>query len=491
MKKIYSSQRRKLLKSTGFLTAASLLPTTYLSANNINTTSPSSDINTDIIKNVIELTKGKDVTLSILQPEGSLGNVLPTGDLFYKHTGVTIKYIEASLDEINSKIMAQSLSNNTYFDIALPATFGLPDLVEAGAIRDLTDYAAKYEPEDYRTSMLYPIGDYYKNKFYGYQTDGDTYLMFYNKAWLEDDTEKKNFEENYGYPLDIPGTWQQLDQMIEFFNRPNENKYGGALFRNKDYLAWEWWTRFHAKGYFPFNDQLEPQINSMPGIEALQELINTSKNLYPECRSSGLFDNWEYFSQGNIFCNIGWGGTQKYLNSVNSNIRNSLAFSSTPGGIVKDDLLHVPYFNWGWNYTVSSFTNEPEVAFLYTLFACSPSMSTLAVQYPDGYFDPFRNEHYEDEKIIETYSKPFLDAHQFSMKNSIPDLYLTGQGDYWDALKDNLDLANRGKITAKLALNTTAKIWSQISSRHGKKSQLEQWKYLKAHYPENIRNKLI
>jgi multiple sugar transport system substrate-binding protein len=322
------------------------------------------------------------------------------------------------------------LFDNTYFDIALPATFGLPDLVEADVIQDLTDYAAKYQSKGYETSMLYPIGDFYKGKFYGYQTDGDAYLMFYNKAWLQDKVEQEKFHHLHGYPLAIPNTWEQLDKMIQFFHRPNEGMYCGALFRNKDYLAWEWGTRFHAKGYFPFDDQLKPQINSIAGINALEELISTTDYLYSECRSNDLFENWEAFSQGNIFCSIGWGGTQKYLHKPDSKIRNDLAFGLTPGGIVNENLLHVPYFNWGWNYVVSSYSREAEIAFLYTLFACSPSMSTLAVQFPDGYFDPFRIEHYQDIKIIETYSKPFLDAHEFSMKNSIPDLYLTGQGDY-------------------------------------------------------------
>ncbi|MFK8027329.1 MAG: extracellular solute-binding protein [Gammaproteobacteria bacterium] len=487
----HSKYRRQALKNAGLLTVASLFPTIGLCGNHKGEMQSPDELNQRIIDQVKKLSSGKDVTLSILQPEGSLGNVKPTGDLFYKHTGVAIKYIEASLDEINSKIMAQSLSDNTYFDIALPATFGLPDLVEAEVIQDLTEYAEKYQPKEYETSMLYPIGDFYKGRFYGYQTDGDAYLMFYNKAWLENESEQEKFKALHGYPLTVPDTWEQLDQMIKFFHRPKDGKFGGALFRNKDYLAWEWWTRFHAKGYFPFDNHLKPQINSQAGVKALEELINTTKYLYPESTTNGLFDNWEAFSQGNMFCNIGWGGTQKYLNKPNSKIRDNLAFGPTPGGIVKNNLLHMPYFNWGWNYTVSSYSKEAELAFLYTLFACSPSMSTLAVQFPDGYFDPFRKEHYQDKKIIETYSKPFLEAHESSMKNSIPDLYLTGQGDYWDALKEHLDLANRGKMDAELALNTTAKIWNQISARHGVKNQLEQWKYLKDFYPKNIRNELI
>ena len=490
MKNDIRLNRRKFVRNVGLSALASQFPTSYLSA---NVTSPKFNLaNLDqlIISQVRRLTLHRDVKLILLQPKGSLGNVQPIGERFQDKTGVTIEYIEASLDEINAKIMAQTLSNKTYFDIALPATFGLPDLIEAGAIRDLDQFVAKYEPINFRTGMLYPIGDFYKGRFYGYQTDGDTYLMFYNKSWLEDENEKKAFESSFGYPLQVPQTWEQLDQMIRFFHRPEKNMYGGALYRTKDYLAWEWWTRFHAKGYFPFSGNLEPQINSEAGVDALNELINTTKYLYPYAKSNGLFENWAAFAEGNIFCNIGWGGTQKFLNSEKSKIKGNLSFGPTPGGMIKNKLLHTPYFNWGWNYTVSSVSKEPELSYLFTLYACSPKMSTLAVQYPDGYFDPFRQEHYEDEKIINTYSKPFLEAHQFCMENSIPDLYLTGQGEYWDTLKENLDLADRGKMDAQLALNTTAKIWKQINNRFGINNQLEQWNFLKSKYPENIKNHL-
>ncbi len=347
-------------------------------------------------------------------------------------------------------------------------------------------------PRDkFKSGMLYSIGDYYKGKFYGYQTDGDAYLMFYNKSWLEDSHENINFKNQYGYDLKIPETWQQLDQMIKFFHRPKQDKFGGALFRNKDYIAWEWWTRFHAKGLYPFDNNLTPQINSKAGIEALTELINTSQYLYPQARSNGLFENWQAFSEGNIFCNIGWGGTQKFLNKPDSNIRGNLLFGPSPGGYVNNQLIKTPYFNWGWNYTVSSTSKEPELAYLFSLYACSPAISTLAVQYPDGYFDPFRVEHYEDEKIRETYSKPFLDAHLFSMKESIPDLYLSGHGEYWDALKEYLSLAETGKMSPKFALDATARVWTQISKQYGINNQLEQWNYLKERYPASIKNILI
>ena len=435
MKYTFSKNRRNLLINASYTALVSKLSTNTLFAKSAQPQLTLENLDIQIVERVKKLTNGKALSLTILQPKGSLGNVKPVGDKFSQLTEVKVDYVEASLDEINVKILSQSLSNETYFDIALPATFGLPDLIEAGSIRSLDKFVKLYEPTNFNNDILYPIGDSYKGKFYGYQTDGDTYLMFYNRVWLEDKIEQINFKEKYGYSLTIPKTWEQLDQMIEFFHRPEKNMYGGALFRNKDYIAWEWWTRFHAKGYYPFNNSLQPQINSEAGINALSELINTTKYLHPQTKTNGLFDNWKAFAEGNMFCNIGWGGTQKYLNGPKSKIKGKLAFGPTPGGIVNQKLLHTPYFNWGWNYTVSSFSKYPEIAYLFTLYACSPKMSTEAVKFANGYFDPFRNEHYVDDEIINTYSKPFLAAHKFSMENSIPDLYLTGQGEYWDVFK--------------------------------------------------------
>ncbi len=482
--------RRKFIRNVGLGMLGLQMPVRISYSSTDHSNFDLADLDEQIVNKVRRLVDGRKVSISILQPKGSLGNVKPVGDIFKQKTGINIDYIEASLDEINAKILAQTISSKTYFDIALPATFGLPDLIEAGAIRDLNEFANQYEPRELKEGMLYPIGDQYKGKFYGYQTDGDAYVMFYKKSCLEDKNEKINFKEHYGYELAVPNTWEQLDDMIEFFHRPNDNRFGGALYRNKDYIAWEWWSRFHAKGWFPFDDNLNPQIDSNVGVQALSELINTSSNLYPQAKSNGLFENWEAFAEGNIFCNIGWGGTQKYLNGENSLLRNDLAFGPTPGGYVRNTHIDTPYFNWGWNYTVSNNSSEPELAYLFTLFACSPKMSTLAVQYREGYFDPFRDEHYVDEKIESTYTREFLDTHKFSMKHSIPDLYLSGQGEYWDALKDNIDLADRGKLSPQLALNNTAKIWKNISSRYGVKSQREQWKFLKTQYPTKLQSLL-
>lgn len=436
------------------------------------------------------LALGRKVVLTILYPDGSLGNVKPAGDLFTQMTGIGIHYKKASLDEINTKIILSTMAPKEDFDLALPATFGLPDLIEANALENLDQFAKKYEPLDFQKDALYSIGDYYKGSLYGYQTDGDTYLMFYNKEWMKKENEQKRFFEQTGNLLKIPQTWEELDRMIAFFHRPENGMYGGSLFRTQNYIAWEWWMRFHSKGYFPLDDELNPQINNDAGVKALEELISVSNFLEPNVRVNGLFANFKSFSQGNKFCNIGWGGTQKYLNGKDSKIKGKLLYSPAPGGIIKGRLLPVPFFNWGWNYTVSAKSKEKEIAYLFALFACSPHVSIIAVREESGYFDPFRNSHYEDQQIIHTYTKEFLVAHKESMINSIPDFYLKGQGEYFDALRENTFMAYQGKLDPRQALDLTAMQWKRTTRKMGFQIQHEQWRFLKSLYPSKVRDLL-
>lgn len=437
-----------------------------------------------------ELAAGRSVKLTILEPSGSLGNVKPVADQWTEETGIDIAYVEVPLGEINQKILLEAVSRSGSFDIALPATFGIPDLAESGILVNLDKYAQQYEPADFQRDALYTIGDYYKGSLYGYQTDGDTYVMFYNKEWMDNPDERKAFADKHGYELKVPDTWKELDTMMAWFHRPDKGMFGGALYRTQFFIAWEWWGRFHAKGYFPLDDDLNPQINNEAGVAALEELVAASQYLYPGAKTNGLFENFEAYGQGDKFANIGWGGTQKFLNSEKSKMRGKMAFGPMPGGMVDGELLRTPYFNWGWNYVVSSLSSEPEIAYLFTLYAASPVMSTIAVRDPGGYFDPFRGAHYRDGEIQKTYTPEFLAVHQKSMRNSIPDLYLKGQGEYFDELRVNLGAADAGTKTPQQALDDTARAWERITRRMGKRSQAVQWAFLKSIYPETIRHRL-
>lgn len=433
---------------------------------------------------------GNAKTLSVLLPEGSRANLAPVAKAFTERTGVAVDLQEVHVDQINAELMLNSVLGEARYDVALPATFGLADLVAAGAVHALDGFAARYEPPGFRDPMLYQEGDKFDGKTYGFQTDGDAYLMFYHREMLRDPHDQARYADRFGYPLVQPETWQELDRQIRFFHAPEAGRYGGLLFRTPGYLAWEWWVRFHAKGYWPLSPDMTPQIADDAGVAALEELIAITDCLAPETSSLGLFGNWARYAKGDVYCNIGWGGTQKYLNSRRSSMRGRMVYGPTPGGQVGEELLEIPYFNWGWSFVISAASTQKELAYLFALFAVTPAMSTLAVRQPDGFFDPFRNEHYSDRGVEAAYSKSFLEVHRAALKGAIPDFYLKGQSEYFQTLGRGLDKALQGEVSPKMALTRVAKQWQLITSRVGRERQIQRWARLRAKYPPNARRLL-
>lgn len=452
----------------------------------------SSDLAVDqyAAQKAVELASGRDVSLDLLLPEGSAANVRPVVQAFQLATGIQVRMTETPVDDIVLQLTLDTLGQSGSHDLALPATFGLPDLVEAKAIIPISEYAALHEPPGFRDNILYRTGDTFDNQTYGFQTDGDAYVMFYHKDLLEDPDEQARYADTFGNPLAAPETWEELDRQIRYFNRPDSGLGGGLLFRTPGYVAWEWWVRLHAKGVWPLGKDLTPQIAGDAGVSALEDLIAVTEHLCPETATLGLFENWERYEKGDVYCNIGWGGSQKHLNGPESMMRGRMVFRPTPGGIVDGQLLLTPYFNWGWNYVVTSRSVEPEIAYLFALFASSSRMSTLSVRQQEGYFDPFRVEHYRDESIMAAYSEDFLNVHFDSMQNAIPDLYLANQGEYFRVLSDWLNRALHKEVAPEDALTRVAENWELISRRTDYEKQKKRWLELREKYPAVVRHRL-
>jgi len=436
------------------------------------------------------LASGRTVQPRILVPEGSEDNIAPVIQAFREMSGIEVMAEQIALEDMNTHLILRAFTNDRPYDIALPATFGMPDLVNAGAIRPVTEFARLHEPEGLRSGILFNVGDSYDDEIYGFQADGDTYVMFYNATMLNDPAEQDRYAAETGADLAIPTTWRELDRQMAFFHRPDQGLYGGALFRVSGYLAWEWWVRFHAKGVWPFSPEMEPQIASDQGVEALVELIAATKHQTPEAPMMGLFENWRRYGRGDVYCNMGWGGTQKYLNGPESSVKGKLVYGPTPGGLIDGQVLKTPYFNWGWNYVVSQSSAEPEIAYLFSLFASSPDISTKAIRAQGGYFDPIRPEHYDDQIIRDVYSDEFLKVHRQSLQSSIPDLYIANQSEYFGVLNNWLDAALNKEVEPRKALERAAQEWTLITIRAGVEGQKERWARLKKQYPRPVRQRL-
>ena len=73
---------------------------------------------------------------------------------------------------------------------------------------------------------------------------------------------------------------------------------------------------------------LEPLIASDEGIAAFEGIVKSMQHLARY--NQQLVGNWTYFEAGTTYCNISWGGMQKYLKKLGSYMRGKLHHSATP-----------------------------------------------------------------------------------------------------------------------------------------------------------------
>lgn len=447
-------------------------------------------VHLDAAQKARKLAAGKDLTLNLLVPFGTGNSIDVVTDKFCKLTGIKVKKTESSIDQINADLTLDHISQSNRYDIALPATFGIMELVQSNAIRSVKEFKSRHKMEGDMGTIGSNSSSFFGLSEYGYQADGDAYLMFYNNDMLHNSEDRKTYQDRYGENLEAAKTWSELDRQMAFFHRPDEDQAGGLLFRTPDYAVWEWWMRFHAKGYWPLASDLTPQIHQDAGVSVIEDMIRSSENLDPDTANLDIFQNWSRFSEGQTYCNLGWGGSQKFFQSKTSSVRGKLSYATAPGGVIDGDVIRTPYFNWGWTWVVTTSSTVPEIAFLFNQFISSPEMSTLAIQQTDGFFDPFRAEHYSDKTIQQTYSPAFLDVHRDSMEGAIPDLYLFRQGEYFRTLANWLHAALTHDVTPQRALLAAAQKWEAITASVGHEQQERRWARLRESYPLNVRSKL-
>ncbi len=431
----------------------------------------------DIISAARKLKTGASIRL--LAPIGSEGNLQPIAVAFEQATGIKVELDLTPVDDINTRLFLAHMQRQSV-DLALPATFGLPDLIESGVIQPLDDILPRAH---IAMGGLYDAGNRVGGRRYGFQTDGDVYLMFYNRALLNDAALNAAYEDRFGAPLQAATTFAELDRNIEYMHAPDKNRYGGALFRTPTYIVWEWWIRLHAYGGLPFDHAMEPTLATEAGVRALEDMVRVSEFLTPDAATAGLVRNWQVFSRGNVFANIGWGGSQKYFMRDHQDLPQGVETALTPCGGHAEGGGEFAYFNWGWSYAVPQTSGNPKLAALFARYATLPETSVLAVRDQEGFFDPFHASHYQDETIRETYGTQFLAVHEKALRSALPDLYLRGRNSYVEVLSKQLIEAHQRRSSAFEALTAVESSWRQISERLGVDRQRSQWHALRATYP--------
>ncbi|MER8810984.1 ABC transporter substrate-binding protein [Mesorhizobium australicum] len=172
--------------------------------------------------------------LTILWAEWDPANYLQElGNEYEKETGVKVTVETTAWPGFETKAFAEFNASGDAYDMVVGDSQWLGAGSTGGHYVDLTDFFAKNDvaklmaPATVKFYAEYPGNS---GKYWAIPLEGDAVGWSYRKDWFEDPKEMEAFKAKYGYDLGVPKDLKALRDIAEFFYRPDQKKYGVAIY---------------------------------------------------------------------------------------------------------------------------------------------------------------------------------------------------------------------------------------------------------------------
>jgi len=155
-------------------------------------------------------------------------------------TGVTVTVQTTPWPDFQTKAFTELNAHGDSYDLIVGDSQWLGVGATQGHWVDLTDFFNQHKlnevmaPATVEYYAEYPKGS---KKYWAIPAEGDANGWSYRKDWFEDPKEMAAFKAKYGYDLAVPKTYKELRDIAEFFYRPDEKKYGLAIYSQNKYDA--------------------------------------------------------------------------------------------------------------------------------------------------------------------------------------------------------------------------------------------------------------
>ncbi len=393
------------------------------------------------------------------------------------------KIQDISVFQIPQRALAEAVSRSNKFDFFHLDSNMIPSLASAGLLEPLDDYMAA---AGFKLDMLGNFGSFmkYKGKTYGIPTDGNVHNHFMRKDLLENPDEQKRFADKHGKPLAMPVTWEDNQQIAEFFHRPDDKIWGSGSLRNRANGVTWWYMYFHSAGGFPFDDDMNPSIDNKYGMYAMDTYLNLKKASPPEAPGWGTPQMIPQHMNGHIASSQYWDGLISALEGPKSKTQGKWRYGLIPGSTFSGKLVHRSISSPLAALMINRHSPRKHQAALFAMYLATLKNSTEIVSHRTFTFhDPWHTEHFKSPTIIKAYTKEGMQSIKDSLLVTTPPIYLTGHREFQDVLGKNISEAYVGQLKAKDVLSKTEKAWTKLIRQIGKKKLKSELAGYKAAFP--------
>lgn len=213
------------------------------------------------------------------------------GNMYEEETGIKVNIIQEPWGSFGDRFFTEMAAQGDAWDMVIGDSQWLGQGATQGHYLELTDFMNSTGIADTVTPATltyygeYPTGS---GQYWAFPTEGDADGWAYRKDLFENPDEMAAFQEEYGYELAPPETYEQLMDIAQFFTRPDEGLYGVGIYTQKDYDAL---TMGVENTMFSWGASWQDENNNVIGVVNSPEAIAAVefyRQLYECCQAPGL-----------------------------------------------------------------------------------------------------------------------------------------------------------------------------------------------------------
>jgi len=302
---------------------------------------------------------------------------------FCKTTGckLALEAIPLDLHPLYDTILKDEGLKNGTWDVSLINTDWITEAYTSNSVENLTSYIEKNPPNDFpngwSNSLLYK--QEFEDKIVGLPFHDGPECLIYRKDLFESVEEGIAFYEKHGKPLKIPKTWDDLIQVAEFFNRPEQGLYGTtfAAYPDGHNTVFDFCLQLWTRGGDLFDKNKKIKLNSKAAIRGMEFYRKALKNrsaIHPDSRNFDSVKSGMAFANGNLAMMVNWFGFASMCEFLeDSKVKGKVDIANVPAGPKGKGTSLNAY----WMYVIGSGSQHKDVAYEFIKFAVNAENDKL------------------------------------------------------------------------------------------------------------------